>query len=691
MAGKTSVSEVKINKKAQGAVDGAEKKINGFKRFMKGATAKIKNKDEPSESTIAKAETFVSKMEEDKGGGGGGGFLKGLADGALGVVLGLPLLLQRNNQSKQNEPVDIEKDFEGDEKELKKEVEEEQKIKDEGMKAVEETAETGKEISKQKIDQIKTVKQEQKVEEQKEPPVEDKLQEEEKKEDAEEQVKKEKEIVDDKKEKLEDVTISGETAIKFEEAVEKLKIRLKENITDKKVDPVSAVKSVKPDANKSASKELSDEKKKLALERLSLEKQKKRVIKIHGRDSTEYDEIKAKIETVKEKYKELPKAAKGGIIQGPQSGYPVSLDGTKVDFIGHGTEEVRTKEDGNGAFVIPMDTPHTRKDPTLQQRRDREAQAMGFKKGFSAGGFLKGFSAGGMNPDKVFGAPLLDKDSELYKYSDIDKVHETLDTQGTKYESSEELARTTVGTGGGPLKVERKSSLMTPMEQYEFLVENLGGPQYVIQLVDGTYFPNVGLMMAEKWGDVARMVEKYMTEGASTVKEVSGVSIDKEVKQALRTFKKTFKDYEQFKDPKTGEYDISAMTEHLNSYVPGTINYAKVQMEAAKKEEKKQERKDKIMEQVRNKSMGGFLKIDGLNSYSQGGVLQDVMTYPEYSDGGEAQQSSSPIPIPIPLPSPSASAPPLPQGTPPPDVPMIMGSTDGEVMQAFLFNELGAS
>ena len=71
MAGKTSVSEVKINKKAQGAVDGAEKKITGFKRFMKGATAKIKNKDEPSESTIAKAETFVGKMEEDKGGGGG--------------------------------------------------------------------------------------------------------------------------------------------------------------------------------------------------------------------------------------------------------------------------------------------------------------------------------------------------------------------------------------------------------------------------------------------------------------------------------------------------------------------------------------------------------------------------------------------------------------------------------------------
>ena len=32
--------------------------------------------------------------------------------------------------------------------------------------------------------------------------------------------------------------------------------------------------------------------------------------------------------------------AKGGWISGPQSGYPVSLDGNKPDFIGHGTEYV---------------------------------------------------------------------------------------------------------------------------------------------------------------------------------------------------------------------------------------------------------------------------------------------------------------------------------------------------------------
>ena len=74
-----------------------------------------------------------------------------------------------------------------------------------------------------------------------------------------------------------------------------------------------------------------------------------------------------------------------------------------------------------------------------------------------------------------------------------------------------------------------------------------------------------------------------MTERAATVKEVSGVSVDKEVKLALKTFKKTFKDFERFKDRRTGEYDVEAMTSHLNSFVPGTIDYAKVQKKEAEK------------------------------------------------------------------------------------------------------------
>ena len=82
----------------------------------------------------------------------------------------------------------------------------------------------------------------------------------------------------------------------------------------------------------------------------------------------------------------LPKLSEGGrggpsasegIIQGPQSGFPVSLDGGKsTAFEGHGTEEVRKK--GNDSFVIPIDTPDTRKNPFLTEQRTDEANKLGF-------------------------------------------------------------------------------------------------------------------------------------------------------------------------------------------------------------------------------------------------------------------------------------------------------------------------
>ena len=52
----------------------------------------------------------------------------------------------------------------------------------------------------------------------------------------------------------------------------------------------------------------------------------------------------------------LPQKSDGGWISGPQSGYPVSLDGGKsVSFIGHGTEYVAQRS--SGGFVIPFNTP----------------------------------------------------------------------------------------------------------------------------------------------------------------------------------------------------------------------------------------------------------------------------------------------------------------------------------------------
>jgi len=81
----------------------------------------------------------------------------------------------------------------------------------------------------------------------------------------------------------------------------------------------------------------------------------------------------------------LPEKSKGGWIHGPQSGYPVSLTGKGVDFIGHGTEYVAQRS--SGGFVIPVDTPHTRRDPSLSRRQAVQAKAHGYKvPGFSTGG-----------------------------------------------------------------------------------------------------------------------------------------------------------------------------------------------------------------------------------------------------------------------------------------------------------------
>jgi hypothetical protein len=75
--------------------------------------------------------------------------------------------------------------------------------------------------------------------------------------------------------------------------------------------------------------------------------------------------------------KPIQEKADGGWITGSLKGYPVSLDGKKVDFIGHGTEYVANKP--SSSFVIPVDTPETRKNPKLTEKRMNEAKRAGFK------------------------------------------------------------------------------------------------------------------------------------------------------------------------------------------------------------------------------------------------------------------------------------------------------------------------
>ena len=88
------------------------------------------------------------------------------------------------------------------------------------------------------------------------------------------------------------------------------------------------------------------------------------------------------------------KRSGGGYIDGPLSGYPVTLDGRGVDFIGHGREYVAQKPGGD-AYVIPLDTPHTRQDPGLTNERIVQALKSGFNLSeMSQGGWINGPDSG---------------------------------------------------------------------------------------------------------------------------------------------------------------------------------------------------------------------------------------------------------------------------------------------------------
>ena len=89
---------------------------------------------------------------------------------------------------------------------------------------------------------------------------------------------------------------------------------------------------------------------------------------------------------------QVGKASGGGWINGPQSGYPVSLDGGRsTSFIGHGTEWVGKRAGGGDAFVVPFDTPATRGGNGLTNMRMQQAKAGGYGlPAFAKGGKLSG-------------------------------------------------------------------------------------------------------------------------------------------------------------------------------------------------------------------------------------------------------------------------------------------------------------
>lgn len=82
----------------------------------------------------------------------------------------------------------------------------------------------------------------------------------------------------------------------------------------------------------------------------------------------------------------------GGMIRGPETGYPVSMDGGKsTSFIGHGTEQVVSDKKGGG-YVIPINNAATRANPYLTDYNKAAANMMGMPNApeMFLGGLFKG-------------------------------------------------------------------------------------------------------------------------------------------------------------------------------------------------------------------------------------------------------------------------------------------------------------
>ena len=93
----------------------------------------------------------------------------------------------------------------------------------------------------------------------------------------------------------------------------------------------------------------------------------------------------------------------GGMIRGPETGYPVSMDGGKTtSFIGHGTEQVVSDKKGGG-YVIPINNAATRANPYLTDYNKVAAAGLGMPNApeMFLGGLFKG--AGNLLKGKTWG------------------------------------------------------------------------------------------------------------------------------------------------------------------------------------------------------------------------------------------------------------------------------------------------
>jgi hypothetical protein len=617
---KTSISTLKVNQKAQKAVDTAESSIKKFAGFLNSSTNKV-GKDIPGDSAFKKAENFLSKFKGKKKGGGGGGKM---IMGAVGAMMMLPMLLSKGNKTKA-EDLPTDDQFAGDEKVQQQQIKEEEQKKTEALKNVEETVKTGKEISKGDLKQLKEVKtDEKKEEESKEKEARD---EEKEKKDEEQEVKSE-ESEEPEEEKKEELTgdIKEEQLTRFSSLVDGLKSRFTQLVQNPaEQENVEGAMNVKSEP--------------------TVEKE------------TGSMEVKGEV---------TPEMAEGGWIEGPQSGYPVSLDGKGVDFIGHGKEYVSRGPAGS-AFIVPFDTPATRKDPSLTGRRMREAKNMGF----STGGKIdskKFFDSGGeFTPEKgkKTGPKLIPFTGKIgYRYGEVSPPSLLVSNSKMITKTKETHNSKVKQKVGKEFEKYKEKEIMGEDGYYGYSSEIT---TKVMKKFENTTFEETQTFQ-EQIADIAiRDLEEHQQQLMEEIKKVPGFE------------KKTFIDVING----TVNMPLKQYIDILNRSDAARATY----------EKKEQARRLDRKEHGYNvRVVGGGFAAGGLwMPFSKGGFYTNMDFYPEYAEGGAFSGGGNNIMIVSKNQTPMPSKP-VTQPAPTPDAQIIpIGSSDTEVFSSFLFNELGAS
>ena len=139
-----------ITKKAKNSVDKSESTINRFARFM-GVMTKSVTKDIPNQKTLKKAGLFAKNF--------GGGRSSKVNKMLLGGALMLPLVLGQMISKQRSTEELLQNQYGGNEKAMQSDLNEEQKIRDEGLKKVKTTADENKDISLDRKKDLQAVSQ----------------------------------------------------------------------------------------------------------------------------------------------------------------------------------------------------------------------------------------------------------------------------------------------------------------------------------------------------------------------------------------------------------------------------------------------------------------------------------------------------------------------------------------------------